>query len=582
MNGAGGAILAAETNPDDYLGVGAKCLMEEGMSSLTAEQYGITSGILALKVLCMRYGYPRDCPTVLVWIDNEEALSRAQSADETPIQLKEFDSSDFCVKAIMQALIRETKKYVNIQFGKVKSHQIGDVTDLPFEANLNNKADELANWIKNTVNGPIQCLRLGEGTGFGIFNDQGILIKDIKAHIYMKVNGNSTQEYLMQKNRWSAEVFSSIDWIGIKRVLEALPIQKQMGRVQLMHHWQNTGEKKMLFANSSSKSKCEDIDTQKLREDLIQLDCKCPFNCRLQETRMHFMECEAQAAKTKQESLLKNLKLKMERYKIHEAIITYLIWGLRWTDNKRDPVYVGLMNNDITRKIMTAVRQQTQIGWCNVRRGFISSSWAGIQYMVDKYNNNASKEWNKLFVKWMMDVSWEMWQWRNQALHGSNIKEGREKKLKNLQDIVSVLFQRAERVKCLQDEDVRQLFKLNEEKRKRKGVVALETWTDMAGKVVQRAEEKLEHTRKNGLDKWLNRELTYQSSDVDGESHQYKENKNKQKKQTKQHFKHSPKSRWRLSSWRKKKKILRGTGNCPMWNLAGVINWVPVFTIGIG
>ena len=96
--------------------------------------------------------------------------------------------------------------------------------------------------------------------------------------------------------------------------------------------------------------------------------------------------------------------------------------------------------------------------------------------------------------------------------------------------MVSVLFRRAERVKCLQDEDVLQLFKLAEDKWKRKGVVALETWTGMAEKVVQRAEDKLEHTRKNGLDKWLNRELTYQSPVGDGTGHHYEENQTKTNK----------------------------------------------------
>ena len=75
-----------------------------------------------------------------------------------------------------------------------------------------------------------------------------------------------------------------------------------------------------------------------------------------------------------------------------------------------------------------------------------------------------------------------------------------------------------------------QLFKLAEDKWKRKGVVALETWTGMAEKVVQRAEDKLEHTRKNGLDKWLNRELTYQSPVGDGTGHHYEENQTKTNK----------------------------------------------------
>ena len=152
------------------------------------------------------------------------------------------------------------------------------------------------------------------------------------------------------------------------------------------------------------------------------------------------MECDAQSAKTKQESVLKNLKLKMERYNIHDAIVTYLLWGLRWKDNKGEPVHVGFEHSAITQKIILALKEQTQIGWKNVRQGFISASWAEIQYMADKCNQRESKEWHKLLVKWMIDVSWEMWLCRNQAMHGSDIKEGRQKKLHNLQEMVSVLF----------------------------------------------------------------------------------------------------------------------------------------------
>ena len=78
-------------------------------------------------------------------------------------------------------------EYINIKFNKVKSHQTGNPEDLPFEAILNNKADELATWIKERVHGPIQCLHLNEGTGFGLFNDKNILIKDTKSYVYMKV-----------------------------------------------------------------------------------------------------------------------------------------------------------------------------------------------------------------------------------------------------------------------------------------------------------------------------------------------------------------------------------------------------------
>ena len=41
-------------------------------------------------------------------------------------------------------------------------------------------------------------------------------------------------------------------------------------------------------------------------------------------------------------------------------------------------------------------------------------------------------------------------------------------------------------------------------------LVALETWTKLADQVVHVGEKKLKKQKENGLDKWLNREQTYQ------------------------------------------------------------------------
>ena len=40
--------------------------------------------------------------------------------------------------------------------------------------------------------------------------------------------------------------------------------------------------------------------------------------------------------------------------------------------------------------------------------------------------------------------------------------------------------------------------------------MALETWTKLADQVVHVGEKKLKKQKENGLDKWLNREQTYQ------------------------------------------------------------------------
>ena len=186
------------------------------------------------------------------------------------------------------------------------------------------------------------------------------------------------------------------------------------------------------------------------------------------------------------------------------------MWGLQWTENKEIPSFVGLDGSNITDMIVTAMREQTRIGWKNLRRGFISQTWAKLQYAVDNNQRREPKDWNKLLVKWVMDVSWEMWLHRNTALHGNNHKEGKQIKLDNLKRLVDILYQRADKVKCVEDKDVQAVFKLHKEKRKKKGVIALETWVNLAEKVTEKAEKELADIQRNGLDKWLNRELTYQ------------------------------------------------------------------------
>ena len=75
MNGAGAAIIMSEQSDDECIGVGSKCLYKEGMSSLTTEQYGVISGVLALIILCRCYATTNVKPTVVFWMDNEEMLS---------------------------------------------------------------------------------------------------------------------------------------------------------------------------------------------------------------------------------------------------------------------------------------------------------------------------------------------------------------------------------------------------------------------------------------------------------------------------------------------------------------------------
>ena len=158
------------------------------------------------------------------------------------------------------------------------------------------------------------------------------------------------------------------------------------------------------------------------------------------------------------------------------------------------------------------------------------------------------------------------------------MKESREKKLSTLKKLVDNLFQQERQVRIMNDSDVRKVFKLDKEKQKKKGVVSLETWTELAEKVLVVAERKLEQQQQNGLDKWLNRQLTYQEALVHHVQKKAISNNNKTKKINKH-----PESYLVIGflPGGGRRRFCGESGNCLMWNLAGVINRVLVF-LGIG
>ena len=104
----------SEQSDDEYIGVGSKCLYEGGMSSLTAEQYGVISGVLALIILCRCYATNNVKPTVVFWIDNEETLSRTLDAHDKPIKLKDYDVSDYTMMMRMKKVIILAEEVITI------------------------------------------------------------------------------------------------------------------------------------------------------------------------------------------------------------------------------------------------------------------------------------------------------------------------------------------------------------------------------------------------------------------------------------------------------------------------------------
>ena len=504
--GAGAAVMAIEEDGEPkYIWVGSKCSDVEGMSSLTAEQYGIISALLLLHIICLRFGPPASC-VIQVWIDNEEALRRITTGEEDDIRLKAYGAREYSDMVIMRMLLNCLPTNMKLNFHKIKSHQDQTGQELSFEAELNILADAKASHINLQVHGPVPSYTKTSIDGLIMTTNKGQPIYDIERHIRGKVKGESIEEYLRHKNKWTSQDIKTIDWKGMEDVITTLPMTKRLSYLQLIHNWQNTGAQKEKFARSAMKQQTYNNENlQDLEDKQIKLLAQCPFQCGQCEHHMHFMECKAPSASTARNDLCKKFVTILEGRKVHDAIIRLLLWGVTWNKNKTTPTCCTI-SHDLDLLLDQAINEQTTIGWHNVRRGFISQKWAQAQRLVDtKTKSRTSMNWSKFFVQQILHISWQMWTHRNTSLHGTNQNEIRDKYLKTLQAQVTIHYERATELRQYNASEIDTVFKRKLQKRKQQGVVALETWLEMAKNVLEKA-----HTRASSkLEQWLQRKSTY-------------------------------------------------------------------------
>ena len=182
--GAGSAVFSILNMDNPLVITGAKCTIIEGMTSLHTEQWGIISALLTIHILCMKFGMPTKRVQITHWIDNEEALRRITTTATDDLRLKSYGVRDYSDMTIMRELNEKLPKTIQIEYLKVKSHQIiGPDDETPHEVYINNVADEYANYINSTIIRPQNIYHMSTHEGILIRDDSGRAIHDIAKYI---------------------------------------------------------------------------------------------------------------------------------------------------------------------------------------------------------------------------------------------------------------------------------------------------------------------------------------------------------------------------------------------------------------
>ena len=95
--------------------------------------------------------------------------------------------------------------------------------------------------------------------------------------------------------------------------------------------------------------------------------------------------------------------------------------------------------------LLQATRGQRKIGWKAMPQGIVHIGWANREKQYMETNGTENKKnsiirWKRLFLQVLTDYSLSCWKMRNETLHGANAEEGREIKLKRLQEKVRNLY----------------------------------------------------------------------------------------------------------------------------------------------
>lgn len=97
------------------------------------------------------------------------------------------------------------------------------------------------------------------------------------------------EEYLQQKYNWNTLEQELIAWKEVAQALKQYTEFKKSKIIQLMYNWQNDGEQKSYFQESSN--------------------VECPAKCGEIESHQHYLHCNA--------TQMKNVRLEIHIHKLY-------------------------------------------------------------------------------------------------------------------------------------------------------------------------------------------------------------------------------------------------------------------------
>ena len=105
-----------------------------------------------------------------------------------------------------------------------------------------------------------------------------------------------------------------------------------------------------------------------------------------------------------------------------------------------------------TKEYRKVLEGQEKIGWKEMIQGYVHIDWVTIQaiyYRRQGLNKRLYniKRWRRKFIEILTEYGKECWKMRNEAIHGTTVKEGRELRLERLRKQVEEIYKKRRTIK---------------------------------------------------------------------------------------------------------------------------------------
>jgi hypothetical protein len=382
------------------------------LSSQRAELFGILSVLRFLHHFTAISSCPASSSAIKLYCDNKSAVKHACPPDQ-PIGPIRACHADADLAFQIHDTLRNLPHRITIEW--VKGHQDRGntpIADLPRPAQMNIIADTLASeyWRTGHLITSPQVL-IYPASQIGLTINHRLISNHHKCHIRHASLLPALRQYLMRRNAWTPQVYSSIAWSAHDLALQRLSPSQRQTIAKFQHRWLPVGHNQSKH-NVILPKRC-------------MLCSTCP-----DETEDHICLCPHPSLNEVRVTALSQLDSTMKDYgtdQILRSVITQGIWG--WLNNGLPikPI-VAPPNHPAHNIISLAIAQQNSIGWHQFLRGRLTTVW-GQCYdhwtTTSDHQPNASHrrptatQWLSRIVTWSLQTFLNLWRTRNQLTHDS-------------------------------------------------------------------------------------------------------------------------------------------------------------------